>query len=74
MIRDDAVYLRHIRDAINRIEDYVAGLDNDAFMNSNLIQDAVIRQFEIVGEATRISLLCLRSDIRSTLEGYCRHA
>ena len=53
MIRDDAVYLRHILDAINRIEDYVAGLDNDAFMNSNLIQDAVIRQFEIIGEATK---------------------
>jgi uncharacterized protein with HEPN domain len=53
VIRDDAVYLRHILDAINRIENYIAGLDNDAFMNSSLIQDAVIRQFEIIGEATK---------------------
>jgi hypothetical protein len=26
VIRDDAVYLRHILDAINQIEEYVAGL------------------------------------------------
>ncbi len=53
MTRDDTIYLRHILDAINRIEEYVAGLDHEAFMDSGLVQDGVIRQFEIIGEATK---------------------
>ena len=53
MIRDDVVYLRHIQDAINQIEVYVAGLDYETFMSSRLVQDGVIRQFEIIGEATK---------------------
>jgi uncharacterized protein with HEPN domain len=53
VIRYDAVYLRHIQDAISRIEEYVAGLDQEAFMSTRLVQDGVIRQFEIIGEATK---------------------
>jgi uncharacterized protein with HEPN domain len=53
VIKDDTIYLRHILDAISQIEEYVAGLDQGAFMNSRLVQDAVIRQFEIIGEATK---------------------
>ena len=60
MIKDDTIYLRHILDAISQIEEYVAGLDQGAFMNSRLVQDAVIRQFEIIGEATK----SLSPDIR----------
>lgn len=53
MIKDDAIYLRHILDAIKQIEEYVTGMDQGTFMNSRLVQDAVIRQFEIIGEATK---------------------
>lgn len=53
MNKDDIIYLRHILDAINQIEEYVAGLDREAFLTSRLVQDGVIRQFEIVGEATK---------------------
>jgi uncharacterized protein with HEPN domain len=53
VIRDDAVYLHHILDAINRIEEYVSGLNHEEFMRSNLVQDGVIRQIEIIGEATK---------------------
>jgi uncharacterized protein with HEPN domain len=53
VIRDDTIYLRHIQDAINRIEEYVNGLDHKRFMYSSLVQDGVIRQFEIIGEATK---------------------
>ena len=53
MIRDDTVYMRHILDAIGRIEEYVIGLDRDAFLRTSLVQDGVIRQFEIIGEATK---------------------
>jgi uncharacterized protein with HEPN domain len=53
VIKDDAVYLRHILDAIGQIEEYVTGFDYEMFMRSRLVQDGVIRQFEIIGEATK---------------------
>ena len=53
MKKDDIVYLRHILDAISRIEEYIKGLDYDDFMDNNLVQDGVVRQIEIVGEATK---------------------
>lgn len=51
-MKDDRVYLRHILDAIGKIESYVA-VGRDAFMAASYWQDAVIRQLEIIGEATR---------------------
>lgn len=53
MKKDDIVYLRHILDAISRIEEYIKGLHYDDFMDNNLVQDGVVRQIEIVGEATK---------------------
>ncbi len=52
-MKDDTVYLRHILDAISQIEEYVAGVQVEAFLRNRLIQDGVIRQFEIIGEATK---------------------
>lgn len=45
-------YLGHILEAIERIERYVSGLDESAFLSTNLVQDAVIRNIEIIGEAS----------------------
>jgi uncharacterized protein with HEPN domain len=59
-MRDDGVYLRHILDAIGKIESYVA-VGRDVFMSTSHWQDAVIRQLEIVGEATKN----LSRDLRS---------
>ena len=53
MKRDDSAYLRHILDAIKQVELYIDGFDEDAFMRNRLVQDGVIRQIEIIGEATR---------------------
>lgn len=47
-----ADYLGHILEAIERIEHYVADMDEMAFLDNQLVQDAVIRNFEIVGEAS----------------------
>ena len=44
-------YIQHILAAIERIETYVDGFDLTAFNESPLVQDAVIRNFEIIGEA-----------------------
>lgn len=45
-------YLGHILQAIERIEEYVSDMDEMAFLNSKLVQDAVIRNIEIIGEAS----------------------
>lgn len=46
-------YLEHILDAIERINLYLADTDEAAFLNDRKTQDAVIRNFEIIGEASR---------------------
>ncbi len=53
MPHSDLIYLRHILDAILRIEEYVAGVDEEEFYEYHLVQDGVIRQLEIIGEATK---------------------
>jgi uncharacterized protein with HEPN domain len=53
MSRDELVYLRHVLDAVGRIEQYTDGVNEQAFHASTLIQDGVIRQLEIVGEAVK---------------------
>jgi uncharacterized protein with HEPN domain len=44
-------HLGHILAAIERIERHTAGVDELAFLASELIQDAVIRNLEVIGEA-----------------------
>ena len=45
-------YLAHIPEAIERIDRYTKDMDELAFLNNRLVQDAVIRNFEIIGEAS----------------------
>jgi uncharacterized protein with HEPN domain len=51
-VKDTAVFLQHIRDAISRIEAYTVG-GRRAFLADTMVQDAVIRNLEVVGEAVR---------------------
>jgi uncharacterized protein with HEPN domain len=51
--RADTEFVSDIREAIKRIVIYVAGTDFDAFVADNKTQDAVIRNLEILGEATK---------------------
>lgn len=51
-MKDDRVYLQHVRDAIARIRDYTAG-GREAFFADPRTQDAVIRNLEIIGEAVK---------------------
>ncbi|MEQ1533489.1 MAG: DUF86 domain-containing protein [Sideroxydans sp.] len=46
-------YLGHIVEAIERIHEYVADMEEVAFLEDRKTQDAVIRNFEILGEAAR---------------------
>ena len=52
-MKDNTVYLRHILDAIEQIEDYLKGISEDQFVQTRLLQDGVVRQLEIIGEASR---------------------
>ena len=53
MKRDDSIYLQHILDAINRIEEYLDDVNEITFFERHLVQDGVIRQLEIIGEAVK---------------------
>ena len=48
----DQVYIEHMLEVIDRIEQYVIG-GRDEFMNSNLIQDAVVRNLQILTESSQ---------------------
>lgn len=48
---DDVARLGHIYDAICTIEKYTAGVDKSAFLANGMMQDAIMRQIEIIGEA-----------------------
>lgn len=47
----DQDYLEHIQDAIGKIHRYVSGKSEADFMVNDLVQDGVIRNLEIIGEA-----------------------
>ncbi len=48
------LYIKHILDAINEIEGYLKDVDGyKKFLENKLVQDGVIRQLEIIGEASK---------------------
>ena len=47
----DIVYLRHMLDSIQRLEEYAARVTRDQFDQDPLIQDAFVRQITVLGEA-----------------------
>jgi uncharacterized protein with HEPN domain len=49
----DQNFIRHILGAIERIESYTLDLSEPDFMNDFMVQDAVIRNLEIIGEASK---------------------
>jgi len=53
MERDDTVYLRHVIDASERISEYLKGVTKLRFETNHLLQDGIIRQLEIIGEAIK---------------------
>ncbi len=52
-MKDDSIYIDHILNSINRILDYISGKDREAFEADLVTQDAVVRQLEVIGEATK---------------------
>lgn len=47
------LYLNDILESIEKILEYTEGIDFDEFCEDSMVFDAVIRNFEIIGEAAR---------------------
>lgn len=53
MKRDYKLFLKDILDAIEKIEEFVSGMSYQEFIEDDKTMSAVIRKFEIIGEATK---------------------
>ena len=53
MPRDYKVQLEDILDAVQKIRSYTAGLSYEDFRESSMVVDAVVRNLEVIGEATK---------------------
>ena len=51
-MRDDKLYLIHIAECIARVEEYAHG-GREEFLGSRLIQDAVLRNLQVLAESTQ---------------------
>ena len=51
-MKDDLLYVEHVLDCIHRIERYCVD-GEDCFRQSDLIQDAVLRNLQILAESTQ---------------------
>lgn len=52
-MKDDKLYLIHINECICKIESYVDQTDREEFLASTLIQDAVLRNLQVLAESTQ---------------------
>ena len=51
-MKDDRVYLQHIREALQDIAAY-CGSDHGAFLDDRMRQDATLRKLEVIGQAVK---------------------
>jgi uncharacterized protein with HEPN domain len=51
--RTPAAFVADIKKAIQNIQRYTSGMDYPAFLEDGKTQDAVVRNFEIIGEAAK---------------------
>lgn len=49
----DKFYLEHILEAILNVESFLVNKTKDDFSTDKMLQSAIIRQLEIIGEATK---------------------
>jgi uncharacterized protein with HEPN domain len=56
-------YLEHMTDAVERVMEYTRGKSQEDFLSSRLIQDAVMRNLGVLGEAANNCFIseCRRS-------------
>lgn len=52
-MKNNLVYLKQIVDYVDEIEMYMDGVEFEKFEQSGLLQDAIIRKIELIGEAAK---------------------
>ncbi|MFQ6002196.1 MAG: DUF86 domain-containing protein [Candidatus Zixiibacteriota bacterium] len=52
-MKKDKIYLQHIYEATAYVENFIGAMGKDEFLKNILVQSAVIRQLEIIGEAVK---------------------
>ena len=52
-MKDDLAYIEHIILSLSKIGEYTLGMTRLEFDNNEMVQDAVIRNIEIIGEASK---------------------
>jgi uncharacterized protein with HEPN domain len=53
MEKQDIVYVQHILQCIDHIAEYIDDMNEQDFLANQMVKDAVVRNFEIIGEATK---------------------
>jgi len=53
MNKDNLVYIEDILESAFKITEYIKDMSEEDFLNDNKTQSAVIREIEVVGEATK---------------------
>lgn len=64
--KDDRIYLQHILEAISWVEKYLNNIAKEEYLDNHLIQDGVIRQIGIIGEAAKHLSLEFRDKNKDT--------
>ena len=52
-MKSDKIYILHMIDSMDQISEYTDQITSGEFKENRLIQDAVIRNFEVIGEAAK---------------------
>ncbi|MBS3076107.1 DUF86 domain-containing protein [Candidatus Pacearchaeota archaeon] len=53
MMKDIAIFIEHITESIDKIEEYSENLTKEKLIKDSIIQDAIVRRIEIIGEAAK---------------------
>src|SRR3989344_4611910 len=53
MKKDALVFIKHIRDAIGEVGEFLSGVTEENFLNDAKTQKAVVRDLEIMGESVK---------------------
>lgn len=61
-MRSLEVYLKDILNSINKVQKYSEGLSYEEFKEKEMVQDAIIRNLEIIGEVVKNIPLDIRKE------------
>jgi uncharacterized protein with HEPN domain len=50
-VKDEQLYLIHIQESLARIDEYLGDIDEPGFLENHMLQDAVIRNLQVMAES-----------------------